>query len=90
MSTIIQAGELKVGMEVAERDGYLLTVESIVKETAKTVTVKLTSMGAGLSFPKAGIVATFRKSSKLVSIQYCAHKVCKGAHNFCHDCGYQV
>lgn len=74
---IIKAEDIKVGTQLAESDGYLLDVAEIVKETPKTITVRLCSdfsMLHGLWTTKpdgtpGGIVKTFRKSTKLYGIQ---------------------
>lgn len=73
---IIKASEIKVGSRLAESDGFLFDVVEIVKETPKTITVRLCSDFS--SFKKhwtikpdgtpGGIVKTFRKSSKLYGI----------------------
>lgn len=40
---IIKAGELKAGSQLAEADGFLFDVAEIVRETPKTITVRLCS-----------------------------------------------
>lgn len=40
---IFKVGELKPGYQLAEADGYLWDVAEIIKETPKTITVRLTS-----------------------------------------------
>lgn len=40
---IIKAGDLKVGSQVAEASGFLFDVAEIVKETQKSITVRLCS-----------------------------------------------
>ena len=68
---IIKAQGLKVGDQVSEQDGFLWDVTEIIKETEKTITVKLNS---GFSSFKehwsngAGIVKTFRRRSSLCGI----------------------
>lgn len=74
---IITAGNIKVGTQIAEADGFLFEVVEIIKETPKTVTVRLCSDFS--SIPKhwktkldgtpGGIVKTFRKSSKLYGME---------------------
>ncbi len=73
----IIASEIKVKTQLAEGDGFLWTVEEIVKETAKTITVRLCSDFS--SFEQhwtkkrdgtpGGVLKTFRKASKLQGIQ---------------------
>ena len=73
---IINAGEIKTGSQLAEADGFLWDVVEIVKETPKTITVRLCS--DFYSFEKhwktkrdgtpRGIIKSFRKSSKLYGI----------------------
>lgn len=41
MSKTILAGELTAGMVAVERDGYLIDVLAVVRETPKTITVRL-------------------------------------------------
>lgn len=38
---IIKASDIKVGTQLAESDGFLFDVVEIVKETEKTITVRL-------------------------------------------------
>jgi len=66
MKTIKRAGELVVGDQVAEADGYLLTVKEIVKRTEKTITVKLTSDFSPMRAVRDGIVHTFRRTTRVV------------------------
>lgn len=40
---IIKASDIKIGTQLAESDGFLFDVVEIVKETEKTVTVRLCS-----------------------------------------------
>ena len=73
---IIKASEIKVGTQLAEADGFLFDVVEIVKETPKTITVRLCSNFS--SIPEhhtikrdgtpGGVLKTFRKSSKLYGI----------------------
>lgn len=74
---IITAKNIKVGTQLAESDGFLFTVEEIVKETAKTITVRLCSDFSSFKDhwtvkpdgSKGGIVKTFRKSTRLYGIE---------------------
>lgn len=61
----MRAGDLKVGAQVAERDGYLFTVTEIVRETRATITVKLACKFSPMPEVRAGIQKTLRKSSLL-------------------------
>ncbi len=73
---IIQAKDMKVGTQLAEADGFLFDVVEIVKETEKTITVRLCSDFS--SFPAhwrtqkdgtpGGVIKTFRKSTKLYGV----------------------
>lgn len=73
---IIKASDIKVGTQLAESDGFLFDVVEIVKQTEKTITVRLCSDFS--SFPvhwrtkkdgtSGGVIKTFRKSTKLYSI----------------------
>ena len=73
---IIKAEQIKVGSQLAESDGFLWDVVEIVKETPKTITVRLCSDFS--SFPShwtikpdktpGGVLKTFRKSSSLYGI----------------------
>ena len=73
---IITADKIKVGTKLAETDGFLLDVTEIVKETEKTITVRLCSDFTAChnlwtikkNGEKGGIVKTFRKSTKLYGI----------------------
>ena len=73
---IIKADELKVGSQVAESDGFLFDVVEIVKETEKSITVRLCSDFSSIKNhwttkpdgTKGGILKTFRKSTKICGI----------------------
>ena len=73
---IIKASEIKVGSQLAESDGFLFDVVEIVKETPKTITVRLCSDFSSFKNhwtikpdgTPGGIVKTFRKSSKFYGI----------------------
>ncbi len=62
---IITAGELVAGMQVAERDGYLLTVVAVVRTTPKTITVKLASKFSASAELRAGVAKTIRKAARV-------------------------
>lgn len=73
---IISANQIQTGVQLAEADGFLWDVVEIVKETPKTITVRLCSDFS--SFEKhwktkrdgtpGGIIKSFRKSSKLYGV----------------------
>lgn len=73
---IIKASDIKVGTQLAEADGYTFDVVEIVKETPKTITVRLCSdfssfeshWGIKKDGTPGGVIKTFRKSSKLYGI----------------------
>lgn len=62
-SKTIPAGELRAGMQVAERDGYLLDIREVVSETPKTITLRV---GSDFSISMRGdVTVRLRKSSKV-------------------------
>lgn len=73
---IIRASELKVGSQVAEADGFLFDVVEIIKETPKTITVRLcsdfSSIPAHWTAQKdgtpGGVLKTFKKASRIYGI----------------------
>lgn len=73
---IIKAGEIKVGSQLAESDGFLFDVVEIVKETPKTITVRLCSDFCSFKNlwtvkpdgTPGGAIKTFRKSTRLYGI----------------------
>ena len=73
---IIKASDIKVGTQLAEPDGFLFDVVEIVKETDKTITVRLcsdfSSIPAHWTIKKdgtsGGVIKTFRKSTKLCGV----------------------
>ena len=73
---IIKASDIKVGTQLAEADGFLFTVTEIVKETAKTITVRLCSDFSSFhshwtikpNGEKGGVVKTFRKTTRLYGV----------------------
>jgi len=69
---IITANQIKVGTQLAEADGFLFDVTEIVKETPKTITVRLCSDFSSFKnhwTTNGGVLKTFRKTSKLYGIQ---------------------
>lgn len=73
---IITAAEIKVGTQLAEADGFLWDVAEIVKQTPKTITVRLCSDFSSFrqhwttqpdGMP-GGVLKTFRKSSRLYGV----------------------
>ena len=72
---IIKAENIKVGTQLAE-DGFLFDVLEIVKETEKTITVRLCSDFSSIPAhwttkpdgTPGGVLKTFRKTSKLYGI----------------------
>ena len=70
---IITADKIHVGTQLAEADGFLWDVAEIVKETPKTITVRLCSDFSSFKShwtknqdgSPAGVIKTFRKSSRL-------------------------
>lgn len=68
---IIKAAELKAGMQVPEADGFLFDVIEVVKETEKTITVRLASDFSSIHTHWAvneGVKKTFRKSTSLYCV----------------------
>lgn len=73
---IIEAKELKVGSQVAEAGGFLFDVVEIVKETPKTITVRLCSDFSSIKNhwiikpdgTPGGVLKTFRKSTRVYGI----------------------
>lgn len=73
---IIKAGELKVGSQVAEADGFLFDVVEVVKETEKSITVRLCSDFSSIPThwttkkdgTPGGVLKTFRKSTRIYGI----------------------
>ena len=75
MNTIL-ASEIKVNSQLAESDGFLWDVVEIVKETPKTITVRICSDFSSIPAhwtikpdkTPGGVLKTFRKSSRLYGI----------------------
>lgn len=73
---IIKAKDIKVGTQLAESDGFLFDVVEIVKETEKTITVRLCSDFSSIPAhhtverdgKPGGVIKTFRKSTNLYGI----------------------
>ena len=73
---IITAEQIKIGTQLAEADGFLFEVKEIVKETPKTITVRLCSDFSSIKNlwtikpdgTPGGVLKTFRKSSRLYGI----------------------
>lgn len=73
---IIKAKELKVGSQAAEADGFLFDVVEIVRETPKTITVRLCSDFSSIpehwtvkkDGTQGGVLKTFRKSTIIYGI----------------------
>lgn len=73
---IIKAEQIKIGTQLAEADGFLWDVVEIIKETSRTITVRLCSDFS--SFQQhwtvkpdgtpGGVHKTFRKSSRLYGV----------------------
>lgn len=70
---IITADKIHVGTQLAEADGFLFDVVEIVKETPKTITVRLCSDFSSIKShwtikpdgTPGGVLKTFRKTSRL-------------------------
>lgn len=73
---IITAADIKVGTQLAEADGFLFEVVEIVKETPKTIKVRLCSDFSSIpnhwkvkpDGTPGGVLKTFRKTSCLYGI----------------------
>ena len=74
---IITADKIHVGTQLAETDGFLFSVTEIVKETPKTIIVRLCSDFSSLKShwtvkpdgTPGGVIKTFRKSSRLYAAE---------------------
>ena len=67
---IIKAEQIKIGTQLAEADGFLWDVVEIIKETPKTITVRLcsdfpASSSTGPSSQTAHRAASIRLSASL-------------------------
>ncbi len=73
---IIKAKDIKIGTQLAEADGFLWDVAEIVRETEKTITVRLCSDFSSFENhwtvkrdgTKGGVLKTFRKTTALYGI----------------------
>ncbi len=73
---IIKAGDLKLGSQIAEEDGFMFDVAEIVKETEKSITVRLCSDFSSIhnhwtikpDGTPGGVLKTFRKSTRIYGI----------------------
>ncbi|MCL2374740.1 MAG: hypothetical protein FWC65_05815 [Treponema sp.] len=73
----IKAGELKIGDQLAEADGFLFGVAEIAKETPKTITVRLCSDWSSIKAhwtvkpdgTPGGVLKTFLKTSRLRGVK---------------------
>ena len=71
-NNLIQAGDLAVGDQLAEADGFLFDVGAIVKTTPHTITVRFHSDFSSFRnhwHDGPGVEKTFRKSSMLRGIK---------------------
>lgn len=74
---IITADKIHVGTQLAEADGFLFDVAEIVRETPKTITVRLCSDFSSIKShwtlkpdgTPGGILKTFRKTSRLYAAE---------------------
>lgn len=73
---IINACDIRVGTQLAESDGFLFNIVEFLKETEKTITVRLCSDFSGIPAhwttkkdgTPGGVIKTFRKSTKLYGV----------------------
>ncbi len=73
---VITAGEIQVGNQLPEPDGCLFDVAEIVKETPKTITVRLCSDFSSIKThwttkpngTPGGVLKTFRKSTRIYAV----------------------
>ena len=73
---IITADKIHVGTQLAEADGFLFDVVEIVKQTPKTITVRLcsdfSSIGSHWTIKPdgtpGGIIKTFRNTTRLYAV----------------------
>lgn len=73
MLTVIKASEIKVGYTIPESDGFLFEVKEIIKETEKTITVRLindTTIDKRCWSVNGGLTKNFRKSSNIYIQSY--------------------
>lgn len=65
---IVKAGTLKQGMQIAESDGFLFDVAEVIKETEKSITVRLCSDFSSIRkhwHENGGVLKTLRKSTSV-------------------------
>lgn len=73
---LIKAKDIKVGTQLAEADGFVWDVAEIVKETEKSITVRICSDFSSFKShwtikpdgTPGGVIKTFRKSTTLYGI----------------------
>lgn len=73
---ILQASEIKIGTQLAVDGGFLFDVVEIVKQTEKSITVRMCSDFSSFEShwtikkngEKGGVIKTFRKNTKLYGI----------------------
>ena len=73
MLKIITADKIQVGMRVPEADGFMFDIVEIVKETPKTISVRLCSDFSSFEShwtvkrdgTPGGAIKTFRKSTRI-------------------------
>lgn len=73
---LIKAKDIKVGSQLAESDGFLWDVVEIVKQTEKSITVRICSDYSSFKNhwttkpdgTPGGIIKTFRKSTTLYGV----------------------
>lgn len=73
MARIIRAEEIKVGTQIPEADGFLFDVVEIVRQTPKTITIRVcsdfssnhTHWTINRDGKPGGALKTFRKSTRL-------------------------
>lgn len=73
MESILQAKNIRIGTQLAETDGFLFDVVEIIKQTPKTITVRLCSDFSSMTNHwttkpngnKSSIIKTFYKSTYL-------------------------
>lgn len=76
MESTLQAKDIRIGTQLAEADGFLFDVVEIIKQTPKTITVRLCSDFSSMTNYwttkpngyKGGIIKTFQKSTYLYGI----------------------
>lgn len=67
----INACDLKVGDQLSESDGFLWEVTEIIKETEKTITIRLNSDFSSLKSHwkgNVGVVKRFKKNTSLLAV----------------------